>query len=146
MNSPKPYQLDELNKEAGIGGMGKEVVREIPRIDMSNFDARKAEITEQLWQAATQVGFFQLINFDIPASQIDNGFEMAKAFFDLPARQKAQYALAPGSNAGWEFRSQVRPSTGTADQKESYQITRPRMDALWPDEELNALQSNHAGT
>lgn len=141
MNSPKPYQLDELNKEAGIGGMGKEVVREIPRIDMSNFDARKAEITEQLWQAATQVGFFQLINFDIPASQIDNGFEMAKAFFDLPARQKAQYALAPGSNAGWEFRSQVRPSTGTADQKESYQITRPRMDALWPDEELTNFKA-----
>ena len=27
--------------------------------------------------------------------------------------------------------AQVRPSTGTPDQKESYQITRPRMAGLW---------------
>ena len=31
--------------------------------------------------------------------------------------------------------TQVRPSVGTPDQKESYQYTRPRMDALWPSEE-----------
>ena len=40
--------------------------------------------------------------------------------------------MLKGTNAGWEYKSQVRPSTGTADNKESYQITPPRMAKLWP--------------
>ena len=46
---------------------------------------------------------------------------------------KAQWPLR--RNAGWESKAQVRPSTRTADQKESYQITRPRMAGLWPSEQ-----------
>ena len=42
--------------------------------------------------------------------------------------------MKPGLNAGWEFRTQKRPSTGTLDQKESYQLTRPHMDGIWPEE------------
>ena len=56
-----------------------------------------------------------------------------------------------GKNAGWEKNAQsespslaighvlantpVRPSTGTADQKESMQLQFARMEGLWPAEE-----------
>jgi isopenicillin N synthase-like dioxygenase len=99
---------------------------------LSDFSARKAEIADQLWQASTEIGFFQLVNHGIPQHQIDEAFLMTERFFGLPYETKAQYPLRKGTNAGWEYKSQVRPSTGTVDQKESYQITTPRMAGLWP--------------
>ncbi len=99
---------------------------------MSNFEARKPEIADQLWKASTEIGFFQLVNHGIPQAQIDEGFAMTERFFALPHETKAHYPLLKGTNAGWEYKSQVRPSTGTPDQKESYQITLPRMVGLWP--------------
>lgn len=126
------YALDELNKESTIGGVGGEKEREIPQIDMSDFANRKEMIADALWQAATNIGFFQLVNHGIPDELIDEAFLMSERFFDLPQEVKGQYPLRPGTNAGWEYMSQVRPSTGTADQKESYQVTLPRMHDLWP--------------
>lgn len=128
-----PYSLTELQKESRMGAMGTETqAREIRVIDLSDFDARRAEITEQLWSAAVDVGFFQLAHHGVPRRQIDEAFAMSERFFALPTEVKAQYPLS--RNAGWESRAQVRPSTGTADQKESYQITRPRMAGLYPSE------------
>ncbi len=129
------YALTELNKETGFGGQGTEVDRMIPRIDLTDFEARRAEIADALWTAASEVGFFQLVNHGIPQADIDDAFASAERFFALPESTKAQYPLRDGSNAGWEFQAQVRPSTGTADRKESYQITRPRMTGLWPSEQ-----------
>src|SRR5262245_21725517 len=126
------YALDELNKERTLGGTGQTKGGDIPRIDMGDFAAHKAEIAEQLWKAATEIGFFQLVNHGIAQDPIDEAFSMAERFFALPHDTKAHYPLRAGSNAGWEYKSQVRPSTGTADQKESYQITVPRMAGLWP--------------
>lgn len=128
----KDYGLVELNKEATFGGMGREKARDVPQIDLSDFETRKAEIADQLWQASTEIGFFQLVNHGIPQSQIDEAFEFAEKFFDLPMATKAKYPLEKGTNSGWEYKAQVRPSTGTADNKESYQITLPRMGKLWP--------------
>lgn len=132
MTTDGTYGLDELNKEAGFGGSGAVIDRDIPQIDMSDFFNRKAEITEALWQAATGIGFFQLVNHGIPDELTAEAFAQSAAFFDLPDETKAKRPLKPGTNAGWEFKAQVRPSTGTADQKESYQITLPRMTGLWP--------------
>ncbi|MBW8636857.1 isopenicillin N synthase family oxygenase [Hoeflea sp. WL0058] len=132
--SEKNYSLDELNKETTFGGAGSEKMRDIPRIDLSDFDARKAEIADALWSASTDIGFFQLINHGIPQDMIDDAFEASEAFFSLPEEVKARFPLLSGTNAGWEYKAQVRPSTGTADQKESYQITLPRMAELWPSE------------
>lgn len=126
------YGLEELDREAGIGGYGEEIDRAVPRIDMSDFLARREAITEALWDAATGIGFFQLVNHGIPETLIDEAFALSQAFFALPEATKAQYPLRPGTNAGWEYKAQVRPSTGTPDQKESYQITLPRMQGLWP--------------
>ncbi len=127
------YALAELNQETKFGGIGGLKHRDVRRIDMSNFEIRKAEIADQLWAASTEIGFFQLVNHGIPQEQIDEGFEMTARFFDLPQDSKAKLPLRKGTNAGWEYKSQVRPSTGTADNKESYQITLPRMQNLWPD-------------
>lgn len=124
--------LKELEKERHIGGVGDTVGRDIPQIDMSDFQRRRTQITESLWDAATEIGFFQLINHGIPQSLIDDAFDRSHAFFALDAETKAKAPLKAGTNAGWEFKAQVRPSTGTADQKESYQITLPRMEGLWP--------------
>ena len=131
--------LDEVLRETTMGGVGIEVERPLPVIDFTDFDARREEITNELWDAATASGFFQIINHGLSVDEIEQAFALTEAFFALPKADKAKLPLLPGSNAGWESRSQVRPSTGTNDEKESYQITRHRMDALWPDESQLAV-------
>lgn len=138
-------ELAELALEAKLGVVGSVNARVIPLIDLADFDARRAEITEQLWQAAVDCGFFQLKNHGIPVYVIEDAFAMAENFFALPDSEKGKYPLIGSTNSGWESRVQVRPSTGTADQKESYQITRPRMKDLWPAEALPAFRNTMLG-
>lgn len=131
------YQLDELNFETQIGGMGTENDNyQIPLIDMSDFENRRQEITQSLWKAATEVGFFQLYNHPISHEDINQAFAESEKYFALDQADKAKNALKSGQNAGWEFMNQVRPSTGTKDQKESYQITLPNMEGCWPESNL----------
>lgn len=78
------YSLEELQKEARMGALGQETFdREVRIIDLSNFEHRKYEIAEQLWSAATDIGFFQVSNHGINLEQIQNAFEMTKKFFEL---------------------------------------------------------------
>jgi isopenicillin N synthase-like dioxygenase len=134
------YQLEELNFETSIGAYGEEVDAQIPLIDVADFELRRAEIREQLWTAATEAGFFQLKNHGITLPTIDSAFQHSAEFFQQDKTDKAQFPLKPGLNAGWEYKAQVRPSTGTADEKESYQISLPHMDRLWPDAALPAFK------
>ncbi|WP_327142354.1 isopenicillin N synthase family dioxygenase [Nocardia sp. NBC_01327] len=122
----------EVAREKQMGGLGAEAARDIRIIDLTDFEDRRAEITEQLWAAATDIGFFQLSGHGIPQEQIDAVFGLTAGFFALPEPVKGQYPLVKADNAGWESLSQVRPSIGVPDQKESYQITRPHMDGRWP--------------
>lgn len=133
--------LHELHKEAAIGaGLGTTLAREVRVIDLSDFEQRRDTISEQLWRAATEIGFFQVSGHGIAQADMDAAFARAADLFALPEATKAQWPLA--RNAGWESRAQIRPSTGKADLKESYQITRPRMAGLWPTEqELPGFQS-----
>lgn len=137
MNTVSGSADHELAKEATFGGVGIEVDRTIDVIDMSDFDARRDEIDESLWRAATETGFFQLVGHGIEQSTIDAAFGFAERFFALPEHIKAERAMPQASNSGWEFKTQRRPSTGTLDEKESFQVTRSRMDGLglWPTEE-----------
>ncbi|MEP3348729.1 MAG: 2-oxoglutarate and iron-dependent oxygenase domain-containing protein [Marinomonas sp.] len=143
-NQSTETQLKELQREATFGGAGEDADdREVRVIDMSDFENRRAEITEQLWLAATEIGFFQLSNHGISSKDIEAAFAESDRFFNLPEAIKAQYPRPKGVNAGWESRSQIRPSTGTKDEKESYQITQYHMDNLWPsEEELPDFQAN----
>ncbi|WP_338661873.1 2-oxoglutarate and iron-dependent oxygenase domain-containing protein [Pararoseomonas sp. SCSIO 73927] len=136
------YALKELNRETGFGGMGTTKEREVLVISLANFEARKAEIADALWKASTEIGFFQLSDHGIPLEQIDEAFEMTARFFALPQEVKAKYPMAKGTNYGWEYKAQVRPSTGTADNKESFQVTVPKMAGLWPSgEELPGFKA-----
>ena len=126
----KDYPMEELRREATLGKVGVEVERQIPLIDLVDFDNRRADIADQLWEAASAFGFFQIVNHGLSAAEIAQAFDLAERFFALPQDVKAQHPLR--NNAGWEFKAQVRPSTGTPDNKESYQITLPRMAGLWP--------------
>lgn len=125
--------MHELLKERRMGGTGTvSTRRELRRIDLTDFESRFEEIADELWNAAVEVGFFQVVNHGIPESDVDRAFAVSKAFFDLPDEIKERYPLRKADNAGYEFKSQVRPSIGVPDQKESYQITRPFMAGLWP--------------
>ncbi|MBC7193799.1 2-oxoglutarate and iron-dependent oxygenase domain-containing protein [Marinobacter sp.] len=135
-NTAEKYALKELNLETTFGGMGKEIDRDVPVIDLTDFEPRREEITDQLWQAANEVGFFQLANHGLEPGLVGEAFGLSERFFALPEAEKQRFRLKKGLNAGWEFKSQVRPSTGTADDKESYQITLPHMDDLWPNQTL----------
>ena len=129
--------MQELQKESRMGAMGSETrQREVRVIDLADFGARRAEIADQLWDAAVDVGFFQLKNHGIDLATTREAFAMTERFFALPDAVKARHPLKKQLNAGWESRAQVRPSTGTPDQKESYQITRPHMEGLWPGDDV----------
>ncbi|SIR95649.1 isopenicillin N synthase family dioxygenase [Williamsia sterculiae] len=137
------FDLTELDRESRMGGLGTETTdREVRRISLADFDTRRDQIGEELWSAATDIGFFQVVDHGIDLATVDRAFEMSARFFALPTEVKSQYPLKKGQNAGWEYRSQVRPSVGTPDQKESFQVTRPRMDGLWPtDAEIDGFRS-----
>ncbi|MGG7102908.1 isopenicillin N synthase family dioxygenase [Rhodococcus sp. 24CO] len=132
------YEMTELSRESRMGGLGTETTdREVRRIDLSDFENRRSEIADELWSAATDIGFFQVVNHGIDIGEVRKAFAATENFFALPGEVKARYPLKKGFNSGWESMSQVRPSIGTPDQKESYQVTRPHMGDLWPtDDEL----------
>jgi isopenicillin N synthase-like dioxygenase len=109
--------------------------RAIPQISLRNFPSRIEEITTQLCSAAENVGFFALTDHSLPQSQIEKIFTTSESFFSLPDNLKATVPWTP-QNVGWEKNSQIRPSTGAADQKESYQLQfGENMEGLWISEE-----------
>lgn len=132
------YSNAELDLETRMGGLGVETTdRSVPVIDLENWELSAADWekkAEKLWDAATTIGFFQLTNFGISVDEINAAFAEAERFFALDRAVLEKIGKERGVNAGWEYRSQVRPSTGTPDEKESYQVTRPLMSGLWPDE------------
>ena len=104
--------------------------RTVPVIDLASANAADA-----MWEAATTVGFFTLKNHGLPQELVDAAFQNSSEFFARPRAEKdADSPFARDMNSGYEFMSQVRPSTGTADQKESLQVTAREgaMDGRWP--------------
>lgn len=127
------YDLTELNRERRMGDQGTERDREVRRISLAGLDSRRSQVADELWSAATDIGFFQIVDHGIDIEAVRRVFDAAEAFFALPAEVKA---LRPKRfNSGWESLTQIRPSVGTPDQKESYQITLSDMDGLWPTED-----------
>ncbi|KIR40923.1 hypothetical protein I307_05313 [Cryptococcus deuterogattii 99/473] len=106
----------------------------VPCISLHNFDERRDEIIKELMDASMNVGFFTLCNHGISPEDVQAAFELSREFFALPDEIKSKTPLN-GKNAGWEKNTQVRPSTGTADQKESMQLQFARMEGLWPSDE-----------
>lgn len=102
-------------------GATKYTDRSIPRVSLADFDNRIDEITSQLVHAAETDGFFSLTDTEITIPEIDAIFTTSESFFALPDDVKGTVPFTH-KNVGWEKKGQVRPSTGVADQKESYQL------------------------
>ncbi|KAF2242835.1 Clavaminate synthase-like protein [Trematosphaeria pertusa] len=113
----------------------KYVDRPVPTISLRDFDARIDEITKELVDAAENVGFFCVVDHGIPRSSVDNIFDQSARFFNQPDNVKAYVPFSPQHNAGWEKNSQIRPSTGAVDRKESYQMQfGEAMNGRWLDD------------
>lgn len=109
--------------------------RTIPKISLHDFPSRIDDITAQLVQAAETDGFFALTKHSISPAEIDAQFAASASFFALPDDVKAAVPFSH-KNAGWEKNAQIRPSTGAADQKESYQMQfGAGMEGMWLPEE-----------
>ena len=125
-------ELERSLRTSATGTTRHASAKNVPVIDLSRPDAAEA-----MWAAATSVGFFTVTNHGVPDELIENAFASSKHFFarDLDAKQR-ESPFAPQLNSGFEYFSQIRPSTGTADQKESLQITARAgaMDGRWPSE------------
>lgn len=100
----------------------KYVERDVPTISLADFDNRIDAITKELVDAAENVGFFCVVDHGISRESVDRIFDQSARFFGQDENIKAQVPFSPQYNAGWEKNSQVRPSTGVADRKESYQM------------------------
>ncbi len=98
------------------------VDRPIPTISLRDFDNRIDAITKELVNAAENIGFFCVVDHGISRESVDQMFDQSARFFNQDDSVKAQVPFSPQYNAGWEKNSQVRPSTGVADRKESYQM------------------------
>ena len=86
-------------KTTGLGSAAVVDDGVVPTIDLSAPD--KKQVAEQLWQAATQVGFFSVVGHGIPQSVIDNAFGASADFFAQPLDDKKKQS--PGdmkNNAG----------------------------------------------
>ncbi|KAL7553829.1 hypothetical protein ACHAWF_017174 [Thalassiosira exigua] len=106
----------------------------VPVIDLMSA-ASDDEIAEMIFTAATEVGFFIVVGTGISQDIVDAAFRESKHFFDLPLSAKEEQSPFERSlNSGYEYKKQVRPATGLADQKESFHITARRgcMDGRWP--------------
>jgi isopenicillin N synthase-like dioxygenase len=86
------------------------VDRSIPRISLANFESRLDTISGQIATAAEQIGFFGITDHGISGEDVDQMFEDSVAFFSLPSEVKQSVPWNP-QNVGYEFKSQVRPST-----------------------------------
>lgn len=134
----------ELAKERTFGGDGIDVHRDIRIIDLADPTASQSDIDDALWSAAAETGFFQVVGHGIAQPDIDAAFDASARFFALPTEVKQRRAMPPRTNSGWEFKTQKRPSTGTYDHKETYQVTITRMNEhdLWPtDDEVAGFRS-----
>lgn len=60
----------------------------LSRVDLSDFDSRKAQIGAELLAAAETLGFFQVVNHCIPEDELAATARLARSFFALPDNAK----------------------------------------------------------
>eukprot|EP00971_Amphidinium_carterae_P020185 397712-Amphidinium_carterae.1 len=76
----------------------------VPTIDLGKSDE---EICNAMFEAATTVGFFQVINHGIMQADINEVFQTSKTFFARPLADKQRdSAFAAEMNSGYECEKQ----------------------------------------
>ncbi|KAG1140479.1 hypothetical protein G6F37_006673 [Rhizopus arrhizus] len=63
-------------------------VESIPIVDFSNFKTNPEKVAQDVADACKSIGFFYMINHDIPQNDIEKAFALSKEYFDLPIEEK----------------------------------------------------------
>ncbi|KAL3826554.1 hypothetical protein ACHAXA_003618 [Cyclostephanos tholiformis] len=134
----------QVEKSLRISGLGSAPAVDDAIVPIIDIRGLEAEVMEKLWQAATNVGFFVVTGHGIPQNVIDDAFAESSNFFSQSVEdKKEQSPFAANLNSGYEYMSQIRPSTGLADRKESIQITAREgcMDGRWPNDAFKSAST-----
>ncbi|HXV22789.1 MAG TPA: 2-oxoglutarate and iron-dependent oxygenase domain-containing protein [Alphaproteobacteria bacterium] len=81
-------------------------LEEIPVVDFAAFlhgnAAERKQVALQIGRACRDIGFFYIVNHDVPRELVDRVFAQAKRFFDLPPERKAEIAIEKSRcHRGW---------------------------------------------
>ncbi|CAK9197002.1 unnamed protein product [Sphagnum troendelagicum] len=93
----KLVDLELEGKLAGISLSGGAVIDDkvikVPVIDFSEIEGAegRARIRGQIHEAASHVGFFQIVNHGVPEALLEKLMENQKRFFELPQEEKEVY-------------------------------------------------------
>ncbi|HHP7244519.1 MAG TPA: isopenicillin N synthase family dioxygenase [Elainellaceae cyanobacterium] len=73
----------------------------IPVIDIRHYyvgsQTDKERVAEQINQACESIGFFCITGHSVPQALIDEAFDIARQFFDLPLDEKQKVSVPPGA-------------------------------------------------
>ncbi len=64
------HDMTELQRERRMGALGTESDREVRRISLADLSNRRADIADELWSAATDIGFFQVVDHGIDLADV----------------------------------------------------------------------------
>ena len=110
----------------------------LPILDFSDFNgdaAARAALIKKIDRAARETGFFYLKNFGIDVKVIAEAFAQSRAFFALPAAQKAEL-LWDRTNRGYDgLEAQSFNAGQPGDLKESFRFTAEPDMTRWVDAE-----------
>ena len=119
-----PHQFVVAEKDEGDN---------IPVIDLSLDDDI---VAQDLFDAASNWGFFQVTNHGIDQQLIDEMFDVNQRFMALDDTTKTRYKFDRKAICGYEKATQVHPSSGIPDIKENFLMAarKDAMNSFWPTE------------
>jgi isopenicillin N synthase-like dioxygenase len=86
----------------------------VPVVDLSgaNTPAGKSRVAEAIGAACETSGFFTVVGHGVDQELIDRMYATTRAFFELPAKEKAKVAAQPGSNGFYAYTGSAAKSLG----------------------------------
>ncbi|ORZ22613.1 hypothetical protein BCR42DRAFT_406612 [Absidia repens] len=78
--------------------------RTIPVID---FSQDKSVVADRVLEACSTIGFFYMINHNLPQEQIDRAFALSKEYFDLPSEEKRKHLIQEHNHGYSELYSET---------------------------------------